>query len=177
MKLLDDAKVRMDKTLTILTDQYRCLGLAATGAFLDTIKVPYYGSMTPLPQMAVISKPYAGKFLIRPFDPACVKEVERTLHKANLGMNVSADKTSVQVLVPTMSMEQKEKMADHANKLATEALTAIRRIRQDVRKQIQKQDLSEDEEKATEKKLQQLTDEFCEEVDNLSSRKQNSLLG
>jgi len=171
-----DAKERMEKTLSLLKDQYTSLVFGGVGGALDNLKIEYYGSLTPLIQLAVIMSPYRGKYIVRPHDPTTLREIERAIQKANLGVNIATEKTSVLVTTPPATTEQRHKLADHADQLANEAKVAVRKIRQDGRTKLKKVELPEDDERKTDKELQNLTDSFCTEIDKLNSVKRESII-
>lgn len=176
-EILNDADERMEKSLKMLKDQFFNVVLGGVGGALDSIKIEYYGSMTPLQQLALITSPYQGKFVIRPHDPSTMKDIERAIHKANLGANVSGDKNAIHVTSPSPSTDAKKKLADHAAKLANDAKLAVRKIRQDCRTRLKKGNLPEDDEKKADRELQEMTDLFCSEIDGLEKSKVVSILG
>jgi ribosome recycling factor len=155
--ILKDATDRMAKSYKLLQDNFLSLWTTNSGGWIDTLKVEYYGSMNPIRQLASITVPYSGKFVIKPHDPACTKEIERAIHKANLGVTVAAEKNSVMVSVPSPTIQQREAMAEHAIHMANDAKVAVRKIRQDARTKLKKAKLSEDDEKRIEKKLPVVT--------------------
>lgn len=174
--ILKDATDRMEKSFKLLKEQYVGLFFGGVGSAIDNIKVEYYGSMTPIQQLAIITSPYKGKYVIRPHDPTTAKEIERAIHKANLGVSVTSDKAGVHVTAPPPNIQQRETLADHATKLANEAKVAIRKIRQDARTKLKKDDLPEDEEKKAERELQKETDSYCDEVDELCDNRRQAIL-
>lgn len=175
-EIIKDAVGRMDKSFSVLQDSYRGLNYAHSGGFLDSIKVEYFGSHTPLNQLASITRPYTGKFSIRPHDPTCVKDIERAIVKANLNLGVSSEKTCVNVSVPSPTTDQKKDMAKHARKLADDAKVAVRKIRQDARTKLKKAALPEDDEKKADKQLQEQTDAFCSKIDAAYDSKEKQLI-
>jgi len=170
-EFIDDAVDRMEKSLKLLKDQLVVLGFGGISGAIDNIKVEYYGSQTPLIQLAVITSPYRGKFIVRPHDPTTAKDIERAIHKANLGVSVMSEKTSVIVTAPAPNIQQREKLADHATHLGNDAKVAVRKIRQDVRTKLKKAKLPEDDEKRTDRELQDYTDDYCNQVDQLVAKR------
>lgn len=175
-EIVKDAVGRMDKSYTVLQDTYRRLGHAQSGGFLDTIRVEYFGSQTPLNQIAVITRPHPGRFLVRPHDATIVKDVEKAIQRANLNVGVAAEKAAVVVTVPSPTIEQKRDMARHARSLAEEAKVAVRKVRQDARTTLKKAGLPEDDEKKAEKALQEKTDAYCKMIEEAAATKEKVLV-
>ena len=174
--IIKDATDRMEKSFNLLKEQYKGLRSTQGGGWVDSIKVEYYGSQTPLQQLASVTTPFPGKFVIKPYDPSCVKDIEKAIVKANMGVGVTSEKTSVVISIPRMTTEQRDKLADHAIEMANETKVAIRQIRQDARKHLQKAKLPEDDEKRADKELQSLTDDYCEKADALGKQKSAAIL-
>ena len=175
-EIINDATERMEKSFNLLKDQYLGIGYGGISGILDSLKVEYYGSQTPLIQLAVIMSHQRGRYTIRPHDPTTIKEIERTIHKANLGVSVMSDKAGIHVTAPSPSMEQRKKLAEHAVHMANEFKVAIRKIRQDARTKLKKAKFSEDDEKKADRDLQGYTDEYCDMIDELCESKQASIL-
>jgi len=174
--IINDATERMEKSLVLLKDQLVSLGFGGIGGALDNIKVEYYGSLTPLYQMSQITIPYRGKFVVRPHDPSMTKEVERAVHKANLGVSVSSDKAGVHVVAPNPTIQQRQKMAEYAVRLGNDTKVAIRKIRQDARTKLKKAALPEDDEKRAERELQDWTDDYCNQANGLCEKRRDLIL-
>jgi ribosome recycling factor len=110
-EILFDAEERMEKAVGVLRDELRGLRTGrATPALVDSLRVEYYGSPTPLKQLAQISTPEAQQILIRPFDPACLKDVEKAIRSSDLGMSPNNDGKMIRLQVPAMSGEQRQKL-------------------------------------------------------------------
>jgi ribosome recycling factor len=176
MNIYTDAATRMEKSYSLLTEQYKGLRSTSSGGWLDSLKVEYYGSLTPVNQLASVTTPYPGKITIKAYDSGCIKDIERAIQKANLGVGVTSDKNGILVSIPRMTMDQREKLAERATSLANDSKVAVRQIRQDARKSLLKAELSEDEEKSLEKQLQKLTDDYCEKIEKLGKAKSNALM-
>jgi len=135
--ILVDLKQKTDKTLKHLKEQ---LGSIRTGraspALVDTIRVEYYGTMTPLNQIAHISVPEARQLLIKPFDgsPQVVKDVERAIHKSDLGLNPQSDGKQLRLSMPPLSGEQRQKLAAKVKDLVEQNHVALRNERRDANK-------------------------------------------
>lgn len=170
-KYLTDAFTRMTKACKCLNDQFTGVRSYVSAGLVDTVKVDYNGSQCPLSQVAQVTV-VNNNILVRPYDQFLVKEVERAIQKANLGLGIYSDKRDVHLSVPTMTGDQKEKMVYHLKKLSEDAKIAIRNIRKDVKKSIDKdKTLSEDQVKKFEKDLQVLTDDNIAVIQEATDKK------
>src|SRR5439155_177399 len=134
-EILFDGEERMEKASNVLRDELRGLRTGrATPALVDSIRVEYYGSPTPLKQMAQISTPDPQQIVIRPFDQSVLKEIEKAIRSSDLGMSPNNDGKMIRLQVPPMSGEQRQKMVTRIKKLAEEAKVAIRNVRRDANK-------------------------------------------
>ena len=116
-EILFDAEERMDKALNVFKDELRGLRTGrATPALLDSIRVEYYGSPTPLKQLAQISTPDPQQLVIRPFDAGALKDIEKAIRSSDLGMTPNNDGKMIRLQVPTMSGDQRQKMVTRIKK-------------------------------------------------------------
>src|SRR6266576_2848722 len=133
--ILLDTEERMEKAVNVFRDELRGLRTGrATPALVDSIRVEYYGSPTPLKQLAQISTPEANQILIRPFDAGVLKDIEKAIRASDLGMAPNNDGKMIRLTVPAMSGEQRQKMVQRIKKSAEEAKVACRNIRRDSNK-------------------------------------------
>src|SRR5215210_4078606 len=129
-EILFDAEERMEKAVGVFKDELRGLRTGrATPALVDHLRVEYYGSPTPLKQLAQISTPDPQQIIIKPFDAGSLKEIEKAIRSSDLGMSPNSDGKIIRLNVPSMSGDQRKKMAAHIKKSAEEAKVAIRNIR------------------------------------------------
>src|SRR6516225_5580411 len=129
-EILLDAEERMEKAVNVFRDELRGLRTGrATPALVDTLRVEYYGSPTPLKQMAQISTPDPQQTVIRPFDQSALKEIEKAVRSSDLGMSPNNDGKLIRLQVPPMSGEQRQKLAMRIKKSAEDAKIACRNIR------------------------------------------------
>src|ERR671923_2787754 len=134
-EILFDCEERMEKAVSVLKDELRGLRTGrATPALVDSIRVEYYGSPTPLKQMAQISTPDPQQILIRPYDQGSLKDIEKAIRSSDLGMAPNSDGKMIRLQVPPMSGEQRQKMVARIKKSAEEAKVACRNIRRDANK-------------------------------------------
>src|SRR5712691_2610927 len=131
-EILFDAEERMEKAVQVYRDELRGLRTGrATPALVEHIRVEYYGSPTPLKQMAQINTPDPQQILIRPFDQSVLKEIEKAIRSSDLGMSPNNDGKMIRLTVPPMSGEQRQKMATRIKKSSEEAKVACRNVRRD----------------------------------------------
>src|SRR5436305_9795728 len=124
-EILFDGEERMEKAINVFKDELRGLRTGrATPALVDSIRVEYYGSPTPLKQLAQISTPDPQQILIRPFDQTVLKEIEKTIRSSDLGMAPSNDGKMIRLIVPPMSGEQRQKLATSIKKSDEDAKVA-----------------------------------------------------
>src|SRR5271156_4508695 len=131
-EILFDAEERMEKAINVFKDELRGLRTGrATPALVDHLKVEYYGSPTPLRQLAQISTPDPQQIVIRPFDQGALKDIEKAIRSSDLGMAPNSDGKLIRLTVPAMSGEQRQKMVARIKKSAEESKVSLRNIRRD----------------------------------------------
>jgi ribosome recycling factor len=171
-----EAEDRMEKSVALLTDQLRGVrtGRANTG-LVDSIRVDYYGSSTPLKQLANLSTPEPQQILIRPFDPSVVGDIVKAIQTSDLGLTPHSDGKVVRLNVPPLSVEQRKKLSHRVKDLAEEARVAIRNIRRDANKQAEVEQsekiLTEDDLETCKEEIQALTKKFEAKVNELGDKK------
>ena len=171
-----EAEERMEKSLSLLSDQLKGVrtGRANTG-LVDSIRVEYYGSPTPLKQMARLSTPEPQQILIQPFDPSVIGDVVKAIHASNLGLTPNADGKVIRLNVPSLSVEQRKKLESRVKELAEEARVAIRNIRRDANKQADSEmadkSLTEDDNKSAKEEIQTLTKQYEGKVNDMAEKK------
>src|SRR3954470_1144502 len=134
-EILFDAEERMEKAVSVFKDELRGLRTGrATPALVDSIRVEYYGSPTPLKQLAQISTPDPQQIVIRPFDQSCLKDIEKAIRSSNLGMSPNNDGKMIRLTVPSMSGDQRKKLVAEIKKNSEDAKVSCRNIRRDANK-------------------------------------------
>src|SRR5713101_7304252 len=134
-EILFDAEERMEKAVGVFRDELRGLRTGrATPALVDNIRVEYYGSPTPLKQLAQINTPDPQSILIRPYEQTLLKDIEKAVRSSDLGMSPSNDGKMIRLQVPPMSGEQRQKMVTRIKKSAEDAKVSCRNIRRDANK-------------------------------------------
>ena len=180
-EILLDTEERMEKAVNVFRDELRGLRTGrATPALVDSLRVEYYGSPTPLKQLAQISTPDPQQIVIRPFDPSCLKDVEKAIRSSDLGMSPNNDGKMIRLVVPPMSGEQRTKMVTRIKKSAEEAKVAIRNVRRDANKQFDQaekaKEMTEDERDKGKESVQDLTKTYEDKVAELADRKSKEVM-
>ncbi|RMH01616.1 MAG: ribosome recycling factor [Planctomycetota bacterium] len=135
---LDDARARMAKSVEHFQGETRGLRTGrANSALVDHIRVDYYGSKTPLSQLATVSVPDPRSIVVKPFDASCLKDVERAILASDLGFNPSIEGKMLRITIPPLSQEQRQKLAGRVKSLAEEARVSMRNVRRDVLKEVE----------------------------------------
>ncbi len=175
------AQQQMDKAVAALTNDLKKVrtGRAAV-AMLDGVRVNYYGTPTPLNQVAAVSTPDAKSFLIAPWEVSILKEIEASLVKSDIGMTPQSDGKVIRLRVPELTEERRKDMVKSIKKIVEEARVAVRMARRDGNdeaKKLQKEKaISEDEQKRLETDVQKLTDDFIKKIDKISEDKEKELM-
>jgi ribosome recycling factor len=179
--LYNDLKRRMDQSVS---DFQANLASTRTGRasvhMLDQIKVDYYGTYTPVNQMAQVSTPEPQTILISPWDPTILKEIEKAIQASDLGFNPISDGKVIRVPVPPMTEERRRDVVKHLNKVLEEHRTAVRNVRRDgndaLKKLAKEKKISEDEEKRALEEVQKMTDEEIRKMEEMSKRKEAEVM-
>lgn len=172
-----DLNENMDKAIESLEKRFATVRAGrANPSSLDGIIVEYYGSMTPLKQLATISVPEARQLLIKPFDKSCLKGIEKAILASNLGYNPGNDGETIRIVIPELTEERRRELVKQVKALAEEAKVAIRNIRRDAMEQIDKLEVSEDEQKGLEKDVQDTVNEYNKKVEAKLKEKEQELL-
>ena len=176
-----ETEERMEKSISLLEDQLKGVrtGRAHTG-LVDSIRVMYYGSPTPLKQMANLSTPEPQQILIRPFDPSSIGDIIKAIQTSDLGLSPNSDNKVVRLNVPSLSVEQRKKLVNRVKELAEEARVSIRNIRRDANKQADQEQagkiLTEDDAERCKEEIQALTKQFEAKVNDLAEKKSAEIL-
>src|SRR5437867_1899486 len=180
-EILFDGEERMEKAANVFRDELRGLRTGrATPALVDTLRVEYYGSPTPLKQLAQISTPDPQQILIRPFDQTCLKDIEKAIRSSDLGMAPNNDGKMIRLQVPPMSGEQRQKLVTRIKKSSEEAKVACRNIRRDANKQFEAAEkggeMTEDDLDKGKEQVQNLLKDFEGKITELADKKSKEVL-
>ena len=180
-QVFDTANDKMSKTITSLLKEYSTIRAGrANPAVLDRIQVDYYGAPTPINQMAAVSVPEPRTILIAPWDKSTLRDIEKAILTSDLGLNPQNDGSSLRLNFPPLTEERRRELVKGVFKYGEDAKVAIRSIRRDAMEKLKdmkkKSEITEDDMKGAEKKMQDLTDKFCKEVDDLASKKEKEIM-
>ena len=168
---------KMDKAIENLTKRFTTVRAGrANPSSLDGVMVEYYGSMTPLKQLATISVPEARQLLIKPFDKSSLNAIEKAILASNLGYNPGNDGETIRIVIPELTEERRKELAKQVKAISEDAKVSIRNIRHDGLEEVKKAELPEDEEKGMEKDIQDLVNEYNKKIDTLLKEKEQELL-
>ena len=172
-----DVTDKMDKTIENLDKRFATVRAGrANPSSLDGIMVDYYGSMTPLKQLATISVPEARQLLIKPFDKSCLSAIEKAILSSNLGYNPGNDGETIRIVIPELTEERRRELAKQVKAIAEDAKVSIRNIRHDGLEDVKKSELPEDAEKQMEKEIQDLVNDYNKKIDEHLKTKEQELL-
>ena len=174
-------KVRMQKSLDHLNTEFATVRAGrANAGVLDQIQVEYYGSPTPIQQVASISSPDPRSLVIQPWDGSVLKAIEKAILMSDLGINPTNDGKCIRLLFPQLTEERRKDLAKQVKKYGEECKVAIRNIRRDAmdsyKKQLKASEITEDDQKNLEKDMQKMTDEFIKKVDEMTAKKEKELM-
>lgn len=183
--MLDDiyreTRERMDKTIHALTQDLKRIRTGrASLSLLDGIRADYYGTPTPLNQMATLAVPESRLMTIQPWDASAIKEIEKAIMKSDLGLTPSNDGKIVRISIPPLTEERRKELVKIVHKICEEAKVAIRNIRRDsndLLKGMKKDgDISEDDAFKGQDQVQQITDEYIKNIDDIYKEKEKEIL-
>ena len=180
---MSDYKVfedKMKKTCESLSTQFATIRAGrANAAVLDQITVDYYGSPTPINQVASIGSPDPRTLLIQPWDGSVLKGIEKAILASDLGINPQNDGRMIRLVFPPLTEERRRDLCKQTKKYGEEAKVAIRNIRRDAIEKFKKQqkssEITEDDYKIAEKDIQKLTDDYIKEIDKITEKKDKEL--
>jgi ribosome recycling factor len=180
-ELLADAKRRMAKSVDSTRHEFASVrtGRAST-ALLDRIQVDYYGTKTPLNQLATITVPDARLLVVTPYDKSAMKEVERAILESDLGITPSNDGKMIRLPIPPLTEERRKQLAKKVHEIAEHGRTAIRAERREAneafKRHLKDKTMSEDDEKRGLEQVQKLTDQHVKMIDDMAKHKEEELL-
>jgi ribosome recycling factor len=152
----------------------------ASAALLESVRVDYYNTPTPVNQVASVSVPDARTLLIQPWDQSVLSKIEKAIQKSDLGLTPANDGKVIRLSIPPLNEERRKQLARSVGKLAEDARVAIRNVRREAKDRVKgllrDRKISEDDERRTETELQKLTDRFIQRVDELLKKKEQEIL-
>ena len=182
--LKDEYKVygeKMSKSIDSVSADFASVRAGrANASVLDRIMVDYYGSPTPIQQIASITSPDPRSLVIQPWDTSAVKLIKKAIETSDLGINPQDDGRSLRLAFPQLTEERRKELVKQIHKYGENGKVAIRNIRRDAmdyfKKMEKKSEITEDELKAAEKDLQKMTDDSCKKIDELLAKKEKELM-
>jgi ribosome recycling factor len=178
---VSDATRRMDKSVESAAHEFNTVRTGrASAALLDRIQVDYYGTMTPLQQLATINVPEARLISVQPYDPSSIKAIERAILESDLGLTPSNDGKLIRLPIPQLTEERRKELVKVVRHLAEEGRVAVRNVRRDVmhdlKELVRNGDVGDDEERRAEERVQKLTDEHVAKIEELLQRKEAEIM-
>ena len=168
---------KMNKTLDNLEHRFVTVRAGrANPSSLDGITADYYGSSTPLKQLATISVPEARQLLIKPFDRSCLGAIEKAIFESNLGYTPNNDGETIRIIIPVLTEERRKELTKQVRAMAEDAKVSIRNIRHDANEDIEKEKISEDEQKNLQNRVQDLVNKYNKLIDEKTKEKENELM-
>ncbi len=180
-ELIKNTEEKMNKTVAVLERDYKSVRAGrANAAVLDRITVDYYGVPTPIQQMAAVSTPEPRILMIQPWDATAIKDIERAILTSDIGINPQNDGKVIRLSFPPLTEERRKEIVKDVKKMAEENKVAIRNTRRDAIEKLKAlkkaNTVTEDDVTNGEKKIQNLTDKFCKEIDELASIKEKEII-
>ena len=177
----EEYEQRMKKTVDVLGQELSTLRAGrANAAVLDRILVDYYGTPTPIAQIASVATPEPRVLTIQPWDTSALKLIEKAIQVSDLGINPQNDGKVIRLHFPQLTEERRRDLVRQVAKYAEEAKVAVRNIRRDgietVKDQKKKSEITEDDLKLAERELQDYTDKYCKEIDGIAAKKEKELM-
>jgi ribosome recycling factor len=180
-EFIQDATRRMDRSVESTHEHFNSVRTGrASAALLDRISVEYYGTPTPLKQMATINVPEPRMLTIQPFDPSQIKAIEKAIMESDLGLQPSNDGKLIRLPIPQLTEERRKELVKVTRHYAEEGRVAVRNVRRDVMKHLEELvrsgQVGDDEERRAEGAVQKLTDDHVHKIDELLKRKEAEIM-
>ena len=180
-EFLADATRRMDKSIESTRQEFNSVRTGrASPALLDRVQVDYYGTPTPLKNLATISAPEPRLLNVQPFDPGSVKAIEKAIQESDLGLQPSNDGKLIRLPIPQLTEERRKELVKVVRRYAEDGKVAIRNVRRDVMRHLEELvrngEVGDDEERRGENQVQKLTDEHTKTIDELLKHKEAEIM-
>ncbi|MFH5834002.1 ribosome recycling factor [Halalkalibaculum sp. DA3122] len=178
--IIDDADQQMDETVNFFKKELSHVRAGkAQPSLLDGVKVDYYGSQTPLNQLANVSAPEARLLTVQPYDKSALEDIEKAIMSAGLGLNPNNDGNIIRIPLPMLTEERREELVKRCGEIAEDARISIRNTRREandeIKKTVKNESLSEDARYEAEEEIQRITDKHTENVDKLLKKKEGEI--
>jgi ribosome recycling factor len=178
---VNEASRKMDRSVDAAAHEFNTIRTGrASAALLDRIQIDYYGTMTPLQQLATINVPEPRMLTVQPYDPGSIKTIERAIQESDLGLTPSNDGKLIRLPIPQLTEERRKELVKVVRGLAEEGRVAVRNVRRDamhhLKELVRNGDVGDDEERRAEERVQKLTDEHVAKIDELLKRKEAEIM-
>ena len=180
-EIVSESESKMKKAVEFLQDELKVVrtGRASTG-LVENMKVDYYGSPTPLKQMATLATPQADMIVIKPFDPGSLKDIEKAIKNSDLSIAPIVEGKLIRLNIPSLSGERRKQLVGQAKQMGEQAKVGIRNIRRDINKQLEKQQknkiITEDELDKGKKQVDDITKECVDKIDLVVKKKSDEIM-
>jgi len=179
--VISETKTKMQKAIQVLQDELKAFrGGRATPALVEHVRVDYYGSPTPLKSLATISAPEADMLVIKPFDPASVKDIEKAIKSSDLSIAPIVEGKFIRMNIPPLSEERRKQLVQQAKHTGEQTKVSIRNIRRDANKTLEKQEkdkqITEDDLDQAKKQVDEITKGFSDKVDATVTHKADEIM-
>ncbi len=180
-EIVSECESKMKKVVEVFRDELKAVraGRASTG-LVENIKVDYYGTATPLKQMATLAAPQADMIVIKPFDPSSVKEIEKAIKSSDLSIAPIVDGKIIRLNIPPLNEERRKQLVGQAKQMGEQTKVSIRNIRREANKQLEKQQkdkvITEDELQGGKKQIDNVTREYTDKVDSVVKDKSDEIM-
>jgi ribosome recycling factor len=180
-EFLADAQRRMDSSIEHTRQEFNSVRTGrASPALLDRISIDYYGTQTPLKNMATIGAPEARLLTVQPYDPTQIRAVEKAIQESDLGLTPSNDGKLIRLPIPQLTEERRKELVKLVRRYAEEGRVAVRNVRRDVMRHLEELvrngDVGDDEERRAETQVQKLTDDHVKRIDELLKHKEAEIM-
>jgi ribosome recycling factor len=179
--ILFDAEERMEKAVEVLVKELRTIRTGrASSSLVEFIKVDYYGTPTPLRDIAQIGTPDPKLIVIKPFDPSAIKEIMKAIQASELGITPQSDAKLVRLTIPPLSTERRQQLSHHVKHLAEETKIAVRNVRRDANKQTETEEkdsvVTEDDAFKAKEEINELTKKYEKDIDDHVAKKVEEIM-
>ncbi len=179
--IYEETQARMEKSIAALRNELKRIRTGrASLSLLDGVRADYYGTPTPLNQMATLSVPESRLIMIQPWDATAIKEIEKAILKSDLGLTPSSDGKLIRITIPPLTEERRKELVKLVNKTCEEYKVAVRNIRRDANdmlKELKKEgDISEDDAFKAQDQVQKITDDHIKKIDEVYQEKEKEIL-
>jgi ribosome recycling factor len=179
--IVAEAEQKMRKAVEVMQNEFRVVRTGrASPALVENVKVEYYGTPTPLKQLAAISAPEANLLIIKPYDPSALAAMEKAVLKADLGLNPQNDGKVLRIAVPALSEERRKQMVGLVRDIAEKARIAVRNVRRDANKAAEdaerEKKISEDDKFRIRDEIQKFTDQYEAQIRDLMEKKSREIM-